>query len=220
MFSRLFKKNRAKNTTGSSCSFLKRKRMLRVFKSNVMFSLLSRGVVVLEIYKLNNSQPFFALVKSQLGVLSILYLSHKVFLGAVLKIFFNKTLLSEFRQNGFFLRLALFKAGDCIYNIVFQASVKTFFVRSAGVFAKVLYKTQCGNFLVIELPSGLKKKVSTTYIGVLGRLSNVQHKKEVIGSAGFSFLLGRRPSVRGIAMNPVDHPHGGRTNTNKPEVSP
>jgi large subunit ribosomal protein L2 len=73
---------------------------------------------------------------------------------------------------------------------------------------------------VLQLPSGLEKKVSTNFFGILGRLSNVFHKKERVGSAGLSHHLGVRPSVRGIAMNPVDHPHGGRTNTNKPEVSP
>lgn len=83
-----------------------------------------------------------------------------------------------------------------------------------------MYKTHCGNFLVLQLPSGLEKRVSTTFYGILGRLSNVYHKKEQIGSAGLASKLGVRPSVRGIAMNPVDHPHGGRANTVKPEVSP
>lgn len=220
LFSKFLKKNRAKNTLGHSCSFLKRKFGLSAFKVNHSFFLLGSGVVVLEIYKLSNAQPFFALVKNQAGITSIVQLTHKVFLGSILRYFFSKMLLVDVRQNGFFLKLSIFKAGDSICNIFFHTHARTFYVRAAGVFAKVLYKTQCGNFLMIELPSGLKKRVSTRCMGVLGRLSNLQHNREVVGSAGFSFLLGRRPSVRGIAMNPVDHPHGGRTNTNKPEVSP
>lgn len=219
-FSKFLKKNRVKNTLGHSCSFLKRKRVLRAFKVNYAFSLLGAGVIVLEVFKLSNAQPFFALVKNQAGIVSIVQLTHKIFLGSIIRYYFSKMLLVDVRQNGFFLKLSIFKAGDSICNIFFSIRERAFYVRAAGTFAKVLYKTQCCNFLMIELPSGLKKRVSTQYMGVLGRLSNLQHNREVTGSAGFSFLLGRRPSVRGIAMNPVDHPHGGRTNTNKPEVSP
>jgi len=55
---------------------------------------------------------------------------------------------------------------------------------------------------------------------IVGKNSNILNKKKIIGGAGFKKKLGFRSSVRGVAMNPVDHPHGGRTKTNKPERSP
>jgi large subunit ribosomal protein L2 len=54
----------------------------------------------------------------------------------------------------------------------------------------------------------------------LGRSSNINHKKEFFTKAGFYRKKGYRPSVRGVAMNPVDHPHGGRTKTSSPEYTP
>ena len=51
-------------------------------------------------------------------------------------------------------------------------------------------------------------------------LSNLQHNLTYLGKAGRNRLMGRRPIVRGIAMNPVDHPHGGRTNGGRPSVTP
>lgn len=152
--------------------------------------------------------------------MSTIVLPHKIFLGSIIRFFYTKSFFLEIRKNGFFLRLDLFKAGDLICNIFYNYKLYKFWALAAGTCCKVLYKSQCGNFLMLELPSGLKKKVSVHHFGILGRLSNVHHKKESVGSAGLAFTLGRRPSVRGIAMNPVDHPHGGRTNTNKPEVSP
>ncbi len=129
-------------------------------------------------------------------------------------------LFINIRVNGFFLPLYLIKAGDLISNIFLNQYIQKPWAKAAGGFCKVLYKTYCTNFLVIKLPSGLEKRISVSLFCILGKLSNVLHKKETIGSAGLNIKLGYRPSVRGIAMNPVDHPHGGRTNTIKPEVSP
>lgn len=176
--------------------------------------------VVLGLFKLKNSQPFFALVKNKLGITSIVYLPHKIFLGFIIRFFLKKTLFAGARVNGFFLPLYLIKTGDVISNIFLNQWVQKPWAKSAGGCCKVLYKTFCNNFLVITLPSGLKKRISVKFFCILGKLSNIYHKKEIIGSAGLNSCLGYRPSVRGIAMNPVDHPHGGRTNTVKPEVSP
>ena len=73
---------------------------------------------------------------------------------------------------------------------------------------------------MLRLPSGKECKAPLTSFAVLGRNSNLRHKRELIGKAGANRLAGIRPTVRGVAMNPVDHPHGGRTKTVQPEVSP
>lgn len=73
---------------------------------------------------------------------------------------------------------------------------------------------------MLRLPSGKEQKVALVARAVLGRNSNIHHKRELTGKAGTNRLRGIRPTVRGVAMNPVDHPHGGRTKTVQPEVSP
>ena len=84
----------------------------------------------------------------------------------------------------------------------------------------MLYKTHDKNFFMLRLPSGKEQKISLTARAILGRNSNLHHKREITGKAGATRQKGIRPTVRGVAMNPVDHPHGGRTKTVQPEVSP
>ena len=73
---------------------------------------------------------------------------------------------------------------------------------------------------LIKIPSKKRLYVSIDSFATLGRNSNIFKKFEWYASAGSTSILGKKPCVRGVAMNPVDHPHGGRTKTNKPEVSP
>jgi len=72
----------------------------------------------------------------------------------------------------------------------------------------------------IELPSKKYKIISSFCMVTLGRASNMLHNKEFFSKAGFSRNLNFKSKVRGIAMNPVDHPHGGRTKSNSPELTP
>lgn len=73
---------------------------------------------------------------------------------------------------------------------------------------------------ILNLPTGVKKHFSGNSKAVLGRNSNFLNKFICIGKAGINRNKGYKSSVRGVAMNPVDHPHGGRTKTNQPEMSP
>ena len=94
------------------------------------------------------------------------------------------------------------------------------YARSAGTFCKILAFNLDKDIIKISLPSGSTKIVSQYCLVTLGRSSNVHHHKEFFCKAGFYRNLGFKPKVRGVAMNPVDHPHGGRTKTNSPEVTP
>jgi large subunit ribosomal protein L2 len=106
--------------------------------------------------------------------------------------------------------------GSIINSIITNNSVK--FIKSAGVYGILLQK----NILncKIKFPSGEIKIFSSHDHCVLGSLSNRLWNNQVIGKAGRSRLLGRRPHVRGVAMNPVDHPHGGNTSTGRLSVTP
>jgi large subunit ribosomal protein L2 len=92
------------------------------------------------------------------------------------------------------------------------------YIKSAGVFGIVIQKNvfHCK----IKLPSGTIKTFPLQNFCVLGRVSNVESNLTVLGKAGKSRLRNRRPKVRGVAMNPVDHPHGGQTSGGIPSVTP
>jgi len=72
----------------------------------------------------------------------------------------------------------------------------------------------------IKLPSNFILNTSFFESATIGRTSNTFHNKIIYGKAGKNRYRGIRPSVRGIAMNPVDHPHGGRTNGGRPSTTP
>jgi large subunit ribosomal protein L2 len=80
-------------------------------------------------------------------------------------------------------------------------------VRSAGTYAQVLAKE--GGQIHLKMPSGEVRKVSAVCKATIGQVGNSSHSNITIGKAGRSRWLGIRPTVRGVAMNPVDHPHGG-----------
>lgn len=100
--------------------------------------------------------------------------------------------------------------GTKIFNLELIPGEGSKIGRSAGVFMVLVKKYD--RFGVVRLASGEFRLFSLDCFCSIGRVGNVMHHRSKIGSAGQSRLNGRRPIVRGRAMNPVDHPHGGRTN--------
>lgn len=98
-------------------------------------------------------------------------------------------------------------AGTIICNIELFPGKGSQMARSAGSYGKLLAVE--GGFAHVGLPSGETKIISENCFATIGQVSNIEHNKMVIGKAGRSRWMGRRPEVRGSAMNPVDHPHGG-----------
>jgi large subunit ribosomal protein L2 len=80
-------------------------------------------------------------------------------------------------------------------------------VRSAGTYAQLMAKEQ--GYATLKLPSGETRRVNLRCWATVGEVGNEQHENVSLGKAGRSRLMGRRPRVRGVAMNPVDHPLGG-----------
>ncbi len=105
------------------------------------------------------------------------------------------------------LPLSKIPVGTFIYNISLQPGTDAKLVRSAGTYAEVQAADQ--GFVNVKLPSTEVRRIPETAYASIGALSNEEHHLEVIGKAGRSRWKGRRPHVRGTAMNPVDHPHGG-----------
>ncbi len=106
-------------------------------------------------------------------------------------------------------RLALkdFPLGSFVYNVELKPGQGGKLARSAGTAVKVMAKE--GNYISLQLPSGEVRKVLDMCLASLGSVSNPESKMVVIGKAGRARHMGTRPTVRGSAMNPVDHPYGG-----------
>jgi large subunit ribosomal protein L2 len=105
------------------------------------------------------------------------------------------------------LPLGKIPVGTFVYNIEIKAGAGAVMVRSAGNFAEVI--AHDAGFAQIKLPSTEVRKVSDLCYASIGAVGNEEYNLVVIGKAGRSRWLGIRPTVRGSAMNPVDHPHGG-----------
>ena len=105
------------------------------------------------------------------------------------------------------LPLTNIPTGTVIHNLELTPGRGGQLVRGAGTGAQVLSRE--GNYVLIRLPSGQMRRILLRCRASVGQLSNPDHKNESLGKAGASRHMGRRPHVRGVAKNPVDHPHGG-----------
>ena len=97
--------------------------------------------------------------------------------------------------------------GTIIHNIELAPGRGGQFCRAAGAYAQLVAKE--GKYALLRMPSGEVRKVLLTCIATVGQVGNVTHEKIRIGKAGRNRWLGNRPKVRGVAMNPIDHPLGG-----------
>lgn len=97
--------------------------------------------------------------------------------------------------------------GTVVHNVELKPGKGGQLVRSAGAGAQLMAKE--GNYGQLRLPSGEFRRVHLRCMATIGQLGNLDHQNLSLGKAGRSRWLGRRPSVRGVAMNPVDHPLGG-----------
>jgi len=97
--------------------------------------------------------------------------------------------------------------GTNVHNVEMRPGKGGQMVRSAGSFAQLVARE--GRVAILKMPSGEVRRVPVDCFGTIGQVSNLDHKNLVWGKAGASRWRGRRPSVRGVAMNPIDHPMGG-----------
>ncbi|WP_418791421.1 50S ribosomal protein L2 [Phosphitispora sp. TUW77] len=110
-------------------------------------------------------------------------------------------------KTGNALPLRNIPVGTIIHNIELKPLKGAQMVRSAGVAAQLMAKE--GDYAHIRMPSGEVRLVHINCKATIGQVGNLEHENITVGKAGRSRWLGRRPTVRGVVMNPVDHPHGG-----------
>lgn len=140
---------------------------------------------------------------------------------------FDQINFNNFNKNknviGNKLKIKYFDIGDFLYNLELYSTKGPQLIKSAGTFGQILqkYSKKKGNALV-KLPSGEYRFINRECYAFYGRNSNEFNNKIDWKKAGKSRWMNKRPSVRGVAMNPVDHPHGGgegKTSGGRPSVS-
>jgi len=133
--------------------------------------------------------------------------------NAILNTYAGSLLTCQQKINDFYLgyrsKILNLPVGSLLSNLSKNADFSSL-VRSAGTFAQLIQKKD--NYCKIRLPSNKIITLSINSYATIGINSNLQANRVVIGKAGRNRLKNIRPTVRGIAMNPVDHPHGGRSN--------
>jgi large subunit ribosomal protein L2 len=161
-----------------------------------------------------NRTAFIALLKYRDGIFSYIIAPEGLHVGD--DVISSRQLLDVKPGNA--MPLMVMPIGAVIHNIENKPGAGGSVVRSAGTFAQLVGKDS--GYAIVKLQSGEMRKFLLECLATVGVVSNSDNKNEKLGKAGRSRWLGIRPSVRGESMNPVDHPHGGRTRGGRLPVSP
>jgi large subunit ribosomal protein L2 len=150
-----------------------------------------------------NRSAFISLIKYQDG--------ERRYILAPMNLKVSQTVITSAKQvdilPGNTMPLRYIPLGTVIHNIEMRRNKGGQLVRSAGSSAQILAKED--NYAQIRMPSSEIRKIHLDCYATVGQVSNADHQNISIGKAGRTRWKGRRPTVRGTAMNPIDHPHGG-----------
>lgn len=164
-----------------------------------------------------NRTAFIALLKYTDGIFSYIIAPHKLAVGD--KIISSRNLIDI--KTGNAMPLAVIPIGTIVHNIELKPSCGGAVSRAAGTYSQLVGKD--GGYALLKMQSGEIRLFLLDCMATIGSVSNLDNKNIVIGKAGRSRWLGIRPTVRGVVMNPVDHPHGGgegKTSGGRHPVSP
>ncbi len=164
-----------------------------------------------------NRTAFIALIKYSDGVFSYILSPHKLSQGDT--VMSSKNLIDVKIGNS--MPLSFIPVGSILHNIETKPGCGGSVSRSAGNYSQLVGKD--GKYALIKMQSGEIKMFLLECMATIGSVSNLDNKNSTLGKAGRSRWLGIRPTVRGVAMNPVDHPHGGgegKTSGGRHPVSP
>ena len=163
-----------------------------------------------------NRTAFIALIKYEDGELSYILAPQRLAEG-------DKVIAGETTdvKPGNAMPLRSVPVGTIIHNVEMRPGKGGQIARAAGTYAQLVGRDQVN--AILRLNSGEQRVVSGKCMATIGAVSNPDHGNISLGKAGRSRWMGKRPSVRGVAMNPVDHPHGGgegRTSGGRHPVTP
>ena len=163
-----------------------------------------------------NRTAFIALIKYDDGELAYILAPQRLSIG-------DKVIAAERAdiKPGNAMPMANMPIGTIIHNVEMKPGKGGQLARSAGAYAQLIGRDR--SYALIRLSSGEQRMVHADCMATVGAVSNPDHGNIKLGKAGRKRLLGKRPAVRGVAMNPIDHPHGGgegRTSGGRHPVSP
>lgn len=163
-----------------------------------------------------NRTGFIALIKYEDGELSYILAPQRLAVGDTVV-----AAPAADVKPGNAMQLSAIPVGTLVHNVELKPGKGGQIARSAGSYAQIVGRDQ--GYTVVRLNSGEQRKVLGTCFATIGAVSNPDHANVSIGKAGRNRWLGKRPVNRGVAMNPIDHPHGGgegRTSGGRHPVTP
>jgi large subunit ribosomal protein L2 len=163
-----------------------------------------------------NRTAFIALIKYQDGELAYILAPQRLAVG-------DTVVAGNYVdvKPGNVMPLGNMPVGTIVHNIELKIGKGGQIARSAGTYAQIVGRDQ--DYVIVRLNSGEQRLVLSSCFATVGAVSNPDHMNISLGKAGRSRWLGIKPSVRGVAMNPIDHPHGGgegRTSGGRHPVTP
>jgi large subunit ribosomal protein L2 len=163
-----------------------------------------------------NRTAFIALIKYRDGELSYILAPQRLAVG-------DQVVASAQAdvKPGNAMPMSAMPVGTIVHNVEMKLGKGGSIARSAGSYAQVVGRD--GAYVIVRLNSGEQRLVLSSCFATVGAVSNPDHMNISLGKAGRSRWLGIKPSVRGVAMNPIDHPHGGgegRTSGGRHPVTP
>ena len=163
-----------------------------------------------------NRTAFIALIKYEDGELAYILAPQRLSVG-------DKVIAAERAdiKPGNAMPMANMPIGTIIHNVEMKPGKGGQLARSAGTYAQLIGRDR--SYALIRLSSGEQRMIHADCMATVGAVSNPDHGNIKLGKAGRKRLLGKRPAVRGVAMNPIDHPHGGgegRTSGGRHPVTP
>jgi large subunit ribosomal protein L2 len=177
--------------------------------------------LIVGIFRQITNTTFIALYKFGNGALTYCALVHGVLPGQYkYSLFFRRSHLSDFFKAGCKVFVKLLTNRTVFCQVVFRRDFCVKYIRAAGTYTRLYQRYVDKKMISCKLPTKQVRFLPYTTVVTLGRNSNIKHKKEFLTTAGANVKKGFKSKVRGVAMNPVDHPHGGRTKSNSPERSP
>jgi len=155
----------------------------------------------------SNRSSFISLIVYKNNLCCYILSINNLFIGDIIYSYNNNN--PKIYIKGDRNKLLYLTTGSIIHNVEYLPYCGGIYIRSAGTFGKLLKKYYSLNKALIELPSKKQFYTSLHSFATIGIVSNKDYYKIKLGKAGRKRWLGYKPSVRGVAMNPVDHPHGG-----------
>lgn len=206
-----------KNFSGRICVFHRGGGFVRKYRLLDIHRRLNLNGVIYNVIYDPNRTAFIGLVLYENGLLSYIILSHSLTVGS--KVFSGEVVANDIPvYDGSSVSLKYINLFTIVNNIELRERQGASLCRAAGTSAIIISKTE--KSAILKLKSGWHLTIPLECIASLGYCSNMEHNMVRIGKAGKVRGLGIRPTTRGVAMNPCDHPHGGGNGKTSPPSSP